>query len=198
MANQNKLFPAEEQALLLEVAAGNQAAFVRLFNAYKDRLFTIAYKVTESAPQSEEIVQDVFVKLWMGRQRLPEITRIEAYLLTAIRNHAFTALKQKARQPRVTQELTDNEATISLEIETYLQHREYQEMLQKAMQVLPPQQRQVFKLIKIEGMSREEAAASMNISPASVKVHLALAMRTVRDFCKDWMKICLIILLASK
>lgn len=183
-----------ERSCLFEISQGNQVEFTRLFNAYKDKFYTIAYKITESAALAEEIVQDVFLKIWQGREKLPQIDNLEAYLYTSIRNQTFTALRRMAKQPRVTNDLSQDDIAINDEIDAYLQVREHQIMLQMAMEKLPPQQGSVFKLIKIDGLTREEAAAKLNLSPASVKAHLALAMPTVRSFCIAWMEMHLLLL----
>jgi len=175
-----------EQQLIKEVAAGSSLAFTTLFELYKNKIFTIAFRITRSVPVAEEIVQDVFVKLWLHRERLADVAYFRAYLFTSARNETFTALKKAAKHPTFMFGLTDVEHFIDTENETSPEAADNKVMLQKAIERLPPQQAIVFRMIKLEGFSREETAEKLRLSPATVKVHLALALRSVRAFCMAW------------
>lgn len=175
-----------EKQLLKEVAAGSPSAFTALFELYKDKVFTIAFKLTRTLPVAEEIVQDVFVKMWIHRERLREVEHFSAYLFTSARNETFTVLKRAARHPQFMFGLTEAEHIIHSENDSVFEAADDRLMLQKAVERLPPQQAAVFRMIKLEGFSREEAAERLQLSPATVKAHLALALRSVRAFCTAW------------
>jgi DNA-directed RNA polymerase specialized sigma24 family protein len=72
--------PYSEKDLLHLVAQGDKVAFTRLFNNYRNKIYTIAFELTESSATAEEIVQDVFLKIWLKRASLNEVTHFQAYL----------------------------------------------------------------------------------------------------------------------
>src|SRR5690349_21151502 len=80
--------------LLHQVADGDEAAFRQLFEIYADRIYGVAFTYTKSAHLSEEIVQDVFVKLWLKRTALPDISKIADYIFIIARNRIINELRR--------------------------------------------------------------------------------------------------------
>jgi RNA polymerase sigma-70 factor (ECF subfamily) len=174
---------SNEKDLLRRIAAGDQAAFTVLFDAYKDRIYTIALRLTDSTTVAEEIVQDVFLQIWLKRDTLTAVDHFKAYLFTATRNQVFNVLKRLARHRAVAGELALDTATERSDTDTLLLDKEYQAILREAVEQLPPQQQQVYRLMKEQGLKRDQVAEQLSISPQTVKVHLAQAMRSIRAFC---------------
>lgn len=172
-----------EQALLKQVAEGDRNAFTELFNNYRNKIYSIAFELTESSTIAEEIVQDVFLKIWVKPTSLEEVTHFRAYLFTITRNYVFTALKRIARKETVEVTAMQDAPLYYHDTEDRVANNEYTRILQAAIDRLPEQQRQVYNLIKTEGLKREEAAARLQLSPETVKTHLAQAMRSIRTYC---------------
>ena len=78
--------PYTDKELLLKIAEGDQVAFSILFEQYRNRLFTYLFKITKSAETSEEIVLDVFLKIWHGKEAIIEIENIDAFLFKVAHN----------------------------------------------------------------------------------------------------------------
>lgn len=159
-----------------------EVLFSNIFNEYRDKVFSIAFRMTESADLAEDIVQDVFLQIWLKKDSLSEITHFKSYLYTATRNHVYNALKRKALQ-----EIQDDPAGHankegSFFADTDLLRKEYSLLLKQAIALLPPQQQKVYSLIKLENLKREEVAQILGLSPETVKLHLAKAQRTVRAY----------------
>lgn len=174
-----------EPGLLKAVSEGDEKAFSEIFHLYRNKIYAIAFKVTGSEALAEEVLLDVFLKVWLKRDQLPQITHFTAWLFTVTRNHIFNLLKQTAMQmapaPLMEQEEyllphADNPGAI-------LQEKEYRSVLQQAVNQLPPQQKKVYHLIKEHGLKREEAATELNLSPETVKRHLSEAMQFIRVYC---------------
>jgi RNA polymerase sigma-70 factor (ECF subfamily) len=172
-----------EKDLLQRIAAGDQAAFTALFDAYKDRIYTIALRLTDSPLIAEEIVQDVFLRIWVKRETLAAVDHFRAYLFTATRNQVFNILKRLARHHQITAELRTERTAETSDTDFLLLDKEYQAILREAVDQLPPQQVQVYRLMKEQGLKRDQVAEQLSISPQTVKVHLAQAMRSIRAFC---------------
>lgn len=175
--------PYNESEILKLVAAGDKNAFTHLYNSYRNKIYSIAFELTESAAVAEEIVQDVFLKIWVKRNSLEEVTHFRAYLFTITRNYVFTALKRIARKESIEVNAMQDAPLYYHDTENRVLNNEYTRILQAAIDRLPEQQRQVYNLIKKEGYKREEAAAVLRLSPETVKTHLAQAMRSIRTYC---------------
>jgi RNA polymerase sigma-70 factor (family 1) len=173
----------DEKELLRRVSRGEEAAFTALFDAYKDKIYSIALRMTGTVSVAEEVVQDVFLKIWLKRDGLTAVEHFRAYLFTATRNEIFNMLKRLARRRQLTGELLDIMPGETSDTDALLMDKEYQAVLREAIAQLPQQQKRVYQLMKEQGLKREEVAEQLQLSPQTVKVHLAQAMRSVRAFC---------------
>jgi RNA polymerase sigma-70 factor (family 1) len=172
-----------ERELLVRTSVGDEEAFTELFERYRNKIWTVAWKIVDSSDLAEEIVQDVFMKIWIKRQDLPQIKNFDAFLFIVARNHSFTCLKKIARGV-VKQEQPENFFPASMETpENILLEKEFVSVLEEAIKKLPNQQREVWRLVKEEGMSRQEAADALGISVNTLKVHLKRALISVRAYC---------------
>lgn len=170
----------KEKVLLHRIAAGDQGAFGELFQAYHQRLGAYIFRLTESLPAAQEIVQDVFLKIWLKRESLPEIQWFDAYLFTAARNHVFNYLRKVARERNQQQLL--QAGLDSSDAHDGGDKEQYYELLDEAIEHLPRQQKQVYLLHRREGLSHAEIAARMKLSVETVKKHMSLALRAIRDY----------------
>lgn len=173
--------PENEKWLLLRVSEGNEEAFAQLYHTYRDKIYSLAFHITRSVVVSEEIVQDSFMKVWQQQARLPEIRDFDAWLFIIARNHIYTALKKMARE--TTFVIPDDYDIIQEDdITSTIDYKQFSSLLSEAVNQLPPQQYKVYHLLKEEKLSRDDAAAQLGLSPETVKVHLARAMRTIRAY----------------
>lgn len=172
-----------EIELLRLTALGDELAFGRLFEHYKDRIYTIAFKLTRSNIISEEIVQDVFLKIWQKRADLNSIQNFSAYLFIVARNTGYKILKDTARNYKVVALSDEDQITLNNDAADLLIEKEYGMILQNAIDRLPSQQKQVYYLLKAQGYKRDEVADQLHIQPETVKFHLAQAMKNIRAFC---------------
>lgn len=169
----------EERELLCRVAKGEEAAFGILFHAYHQRLGAYIYRLTESFPATEEIVQDVFVKIWLKRATLSAVDHFDAYLFTAARNHAFNYLRKLARERAHQASLPVEEIPVETPVE---EPDERVVLLEQAISHLPRQQKNVYLLHRRQGLSHAEIAVHLHLSVETVKKHMSLALRSIRDY----------------
>ncbi|CAL1516832.1 RNA polymerase sigma-70 factor [Chitinophaga sp. MM2321] len=172
-----------EAVLIHLISQGDENAFAKLFEHYRDKIYSIALKLTRSNTLAEEIVEDVFLKIWLKRSSLGEIQNFRAYLFTITRNDVYKILKQISKNYKIAL-LTDNNPSLAHnDTEDYIMEKEYSSLLQRAIDRLPKQQKQVYQLMKEQGLKREEAADFLHLQPETVKFHLAQAMKNIRSFC---------------
>jgi RNA polymerase sigma-70 factor (ECF subfamily) len=180
---------------LRSIAAGDEAAFARLFNHYRNKIYSIGLKLSRSVIVAEEIVQDVFVKIWVKRQALQEINDFESYLFIVVRNEVYQVLQRMARQRRHLYQAGKQIDTVHNDTEQTVYSREYISLLQQAISRLPPQQKLVYEMMKEQGLKREEVASRLRLNPETVKTHLAQATRNIRAFCHAHMDLYILLLL---
>lgn len=174
-----------ENALLDLVAQGDESAFRVVFDHYRDAIFAFSLKVTRHESIAEEIVQDVFLKIWINRSGLGDIRNFADFLYIIARNHTFNSLRSLARERKLLIDTSADLQIAGVSTEAIIVQRDYDRLLLLAVGQLPPQQKLVYTLGRQQGLSREEIAAQLNISPGTVKVHMAQALRTLRAYFKN-------------
>jgi RNA polymerase sigma-70 factor (family 1) len=176
-----KAHSAVDSDLLLQISEGNEQAFQILFNINHPIVYSYAIKIIRSAYMAEEIVQEVFLKIWINREALAEINNFGAYLRVITRNYTFTVLKQIAQENALKNSVPDN-FDYQRETEDQIDFRETREILNQALNTLPPQQKLVYNMYHLQGLKKEEVAEELKISPLTVKAHLRQAVQSVRKF----------------
>ena len=174
----------DEKDLLLQVAAGDERAFKKLFDLYKERFYAVALKMTGSDQVAEDIVQDVFMKIWNKRESLADIDNPSSYLFTVVYRLVYHHYRKVALERKLLQVVPTLKDAVNTTDEMVLAHESYN-LISQAIKKLPPQQQLVFKLCKQEGLSREDVARQLQISPNTVKNHLAHALKFVRAFLQS-------------
>ncbi|WP_257657626.1 RNA polymerase sigma factor [Parapedobacter lycopersici] len=170
-----------EAELLERIAGGDELAFSELFYAYYNQIGEFVQLLTHSAAVTEEIVQDVFTKIWVDRASLSGIRRFEAYLFVLSRNHTLNHIRRLATERRRKDEYARQ---VEADLHTQEPEREeYFQLVDRAVQLLPPQQQKVFALRR-NGVKNPEIAQQMHLSIESVKKYQHLAMKFIVEFVK--------------
>lgn len=187
-----------ETELLQRIARGDEQAFARLFNNYRNKIYSTAVELIRNRQLAEEIVHDVFMIIWKRRDTLSDIRHFSAYLLTIARNEVYLAMKRTARFSNEQIGELDDTIFVNSEFSDPAIAGEYQRILAQAVEKLSPRQRQVYEMIREKEMRREEVAAALNISSETVKSNLADAMAAIRRFCLHYLKFFWWMLLLAK
>ncbi|MBC9929249.1 RNA polymerase sigma-70 factor [Chitinophaga qingshengii] len=171
-----------DSELLLQIAGADQQAFNELFERYRDRLFAYLFSVTKDREASEELVLDTFLKIWQNRATLPELDHFEAFLFHIARNKSLDFFRQLQRN-RERQTALWNimyERQTGLSADQALLKEEVLKAIRMLVAEMPPQRRMVFRLSREQGLTYEQIAQRMNISPHTVRNHLAVSLRQIR------------------
>ncbi|MBO9154393.1 RNA polymerase sigma factor [Chitinophaga sp. GCM10012297] len=182
-----------EADVLRQTAAGDEAAFRCLFDGHRNKLFAYMLRLTASPETAKDIVQDVFLKIWTDRSLLAEIRSFDAYLFTLARNHAFNLAKKSAYRNDILRSLYAGQTGASHETEQMVRYKALQDQLDKAISQLPPQQKAVFTLNRLQGLAVEDIARRLHISEGTVKKHLSLATQALKGIIRQDPAIVLII-----
>lgn len=169
----------DERELLARIAKGDERAFKTLFEGYYHNLGKYVFQLTGSVSVAEEIVQDAFIKVWLKKEYLVEVKNFSNYLFILCRNHTYNEMQKKATErnfiDRLSLRITDqhnneNPDTLS---------EKYRELVEEAIEKLPPQAQKVYLMSRDERMKYEEIAQALQISPVTVKKHIQYANKFI-------------------
>ena len=173
---------------MTEVVEINTTVLNTLFKTHYDELCRYAYSILKNQDVAEDVVQQLFIKLWEKRSTIGEIENIRPYLFRSTFNMSLNEQKRMQRIPKSDEDfiqkssLPSNENTSSL-----LESNELQARIAAAMMVLPEKCREVFYLSRNEQLSYKEIAKQMKISPKTVENQVGKALRIMREELKDYL-----------
>ena len=172
----------DEKELLIKLQSGDRVSFERLYNTYSDRIYSKLLKLTKAEDIADELLQDTFVKLWDKRHLINPDLYFKAWLYKVAENELYQFYRKVARDKKLQAHIIDTftEAYSHTEEDIYL--KESRELLNRAIDQLSPQRKEVFNLCKIEGKSYDEAASLLGISPSTVSNHLVKANTSIRKY----------------
>lgn len=168
-----------ERELLDKIATGDEQAFRILFEGYYQNLGKYVFQLTGSVFIAEEIVQDVFIKVWLKKEFLVEVKNFSNYMFILCRNQTYNEMQKKATErnfiDRLSHRINDqikneNPDTLS---------EKYRELIEGVIEKLPPQAQKVYLMSRDERMKYEEIAQTLNISPVTVKKHIQYANKFI-------------------
>jgi len=187
-----------EKLLIKQVIEGNEKAFRKLFDTYRNDLYKFSLSMVVSKTYAEEIVQDVFLKVWMKRKTLKPELSIKSYLFTITRNKNISFLKKAANNQKLREEIFYKSQKSFNSTERYIREAELEIIKQEALDLLPPRRRVIFEMSRNEGKSYEEIADELGISQNTVRNQMSMALETLRDFLLKNRDLALALLLFSK
>jgi RNA polymerase sigma-70 factor (ECF subfamily) len=183
MSEQKSLNSKSGKELLLRLAMEDKEAFSSIYYEYKDKLYGFAYGLTNSVERSEDLVHDVFLKLWLNRKSAAEIENLNAWLFRSAQNQLIDAVRRFSKSILVfseyfkTREEVDNSTPVDV-----LLTKELKEKLEEAVRHLPPQQQKIFFMHREEGLSHSEIAKRLNLSVSTTQNHINRAFAGIRRY----------------
>ena len=171
-----------EKGLLLQLAAGDDAAFQQIYFLYSRRLYGNLLKLVKSEVIAQEILQDAFIKIWEYRSNIDPEKSFRSYLFRIAENMVCNFYSKASRDKALLKKLIESSANEYSHVEEAVMFREESKLLHAAIEELPPQRRQVFKLCKIEGKTYHEVGSLLNISVSTVSDHIVKANRFLKEY----------------
>lgn len=164
------------------IASGDRAAFEALFRLHYRPLCAFALGYLKDSDRAEDLVQDLFFRLWLDREKLVINTSVKAYLYASVRNRCLNAVKAGAKVRALNEEVDDR---IGEEERSEDEHTERIARVQAAIEALPEERRKVFKLSRYEGLKYHEIAERLGISVKTVENQMGKALRSLRVDLSD-------------
>ncbi len=178
MTKQTQVSDAELAGLI----SGEMHCFEKVYEMYKDRIFYYALKLTKSEELAEEVVQDVFIKIWTNRKKIDPQYSFSSFVFRIAHNHAINILKRISYE-KVAKERISKTATVSVsDTEDYVIFKEYMGIVADAIEQLPPKRKSIFNLSRTKGISHDDIACEMGISKNTVKSQLVKATKSIKTY----------------
>lgn len=168
---------SNEQALIIQLKEGSEAAFAELYNAYSEVLYSFLIKLGVQGEDCKDVIQQTFVKLWEHREGLKEGLSLQSYLITIAKNDIYNTIKKRLVEKK--HQTVPQEAD-----EKALQMSEVRDLLQNILRELPHKRREVFAMSRIDGYSNQEIAEILNISKSTVENHINHSTRQLKGLLK--------------
>ncbi len=170
----------EEAKLISLLNEGSQYAFQVIYDSHRDRIHRVAMRYLKSQVSAQEVIQDVFMKLWTEREKIKTDSPVEAWLFTVAKNNILNRVKKMAKewkalsQYKITAQSEDNS------LQEKIADNDYNLFLESALQSLSEKQLEVYRLAREENLSYIKIAEQLEISPLTVKTHMSRALKHLR------------------
>jgi RNA polymerase sigma-70 factor (ECF subfamily) len=173
-----------DKELIRRLKKGDIDAFSRIFYAYSSKLYHFAYGYLKSKEDAEEMVQEIFSKIWDKRADIKEEYEFRSYLFSIAFNYIKKHFRSKALINKYAEFATTNNQE-SEQIQEDVNYASLKLRVDQLVDQMPEKRKSVFFKSRVEGKNSKEIAAEMNISPSTVENHLNQALRFLRLHLKD-------------
>lgn len=169
--------------LLEGISKGDQHSFGELVTRQWPQVYGTALRLTRSPEEAKDLAQDMFLKLWENRHKLPGVKNINTFIYVAARNLVMDHLEKKVLTTVNIEYLVDyfQESNVA-DGQRRLEFKELENAISGAIQALPEKVREVFVLHRFEGLNHAEIAKKLGISEVSSKTYIVRALKDIRQY----------------
>lgn len=188
---------AEEQNIVDAIRLDDRRAFEQVFRESYRPLTAYAFRFVRELPTAENIVQDVFLKLWQNRRQLVITTSLAHYLFRSVRNHSLNHLdKTKVRSEYLRMQIdrTEDDEDYS----AFYPEIGLLDKIETAIRALPTKRQEIFRMAREEGLKYREIADQLNLSVKTVETQMTLALKQLRDALKEYHHLVLFLLFQGR
>lgn len=171
-----------EYELLCQLRDGKATAFEHFYQLHSRILYNNILYLVKDREVSKELLQDLYLKIWEHRAALNPDKPFKSYLFTIARNLVYDYFRRVSLDKRMMVIMMANAAELYNPVEDGIDYKDSRDSLEKAIELLPAQSKNVFVLCKIEGKSHEEISRELGISISTVNNHMVKANKIVRDY----------------
>ena len=184
-----------ERQLVIQLKDGNQASFQELYHTYAPKLFAFSRKYLSSQEDAEEIVQEVFLRIWEKKENVDENQSFSSYVIQAAKHRIYNGFRKKVNEQAYLDFLihADNLSKNFTDLDV-----EYQEVKRKAeyaINSMPPKRKEIFRLSRDGGLKNKEIAEKLQISIKTVENQMSQALKYLREELSEYQMLIFIFLI---
>ncbi|MDP9077771.1 MAG: sigma-70 family RNA polymerase sigma factor [Bacteroidota bacterium] len=168
--------------LIKQLQQGDERAFTLLYDQYSKPIYRNILRLVKDQEIAQELLQDLFLRVWERRAAIKIEGSFKSYLYKVSENLVYKHFRKIAQDNRLVEKLIASSVQYETNVEDSIVSRETIELLQKAIDNLSPQRKQIYTLCKLEGKSHEEVSKELGISTSTVNNHIVKANHAVKHF----------------
>ena len=173
----------DEAKLVEQIIDGDEEAFKKLYLKYIDQIYNFVLSICKSPELSSDVCHEVFVKVWSLREKLISENSFKSFLFTIAKNHVLNVIKRASKQREIYYQIKRNmDHSQQRFVEEEFLYSELSDLVNSAIDILPPQRRKIYELSRIEGLTHHEIAEKMGISKGTVNVQLVKALKALKNY----------------
>lgn len=173
-----------DKELFLKVADGDEAAFETLFHRFVPQIQPVLLGMVHSKAVAEDLIQDIFLNIWINRYKLPEIESPSNWIFKIVYNRTYTWLEQQAVRQKAHQNILSTQPSElnSIHTEQSVSFAETARLVQQAIQTLPPKTKQIYIMSREAGLKNPDIAEALGVSVNTVKNTLVKAGKIIKEY----------------
>lgn len=179
----DKKINIEDYLLVKQLSNGNERAFEKLYQKYRNDIYAFSFSLLKSEFNAEEILQDVYLNVWQNKHKLNPNLSFKSFIFTCAKNACLNLLKRAVYEQTMKDAIFYKiNTTSSTNILDRIINDEYEILRKKAIKKLPPKRKIIFKMSREEGKSYEDISKELNISISTVKNQMSKALEFIKNF----------------
>ena len=167
---------------ILALKEGDEKAFVAIYKRFFIKLYGYTISLIKSNELAEDIVQEVFLKVWTNRKSIDTSKSFKAYLYTITQNQTFNVLKKIVHDKKLCQELYLTQKQSICNTDKSLLESEMAQIEKKILETLPPKRRRIFVMSRMEGKSYQEISNELGLSKQTVKNQISHSLKIITSY----------------
>jgi RNA polymerase sigma-70 factor, ECF subfamily len=170
----------EEKELIISIIEGEYIAFEKIYNLYVKKVYYFALRYLRNNLDAEEMVQEVFTKIWENRSNLNPDLSFSGYLLTITKNTIFNENRKKVNHQAYCDYVLNYLQMNMRDLEREIIYQDLMEKVNKSISNLPPKRQEIFRLSRLGGLSHKEISLKLDISEKTIETHMRLALKDLK------------------
>lgn len=177
----NPLTKQEEKELLIRLIEGDNEAFEKIYYYYVERVYYFAFRYIKNSDDTEEIVQEVFTRMWENRRNINVEMSFSGYLLATAKNTIFNQHRKKVNHQAYCNYIITYLQKNIQNVENEIEFNDLMDLLNRTIAGLPPKRQEIFRLSRFQGLPYKEISKQLSISEKTIETHIRLALRDIKS-----------------
>lgn len=176
-----------EKVLIKKLKQGDKDAFSTIFSAYYNNLVLFAINFTHEICSAEEIVQDIFIKIWEERDLININVSLKSYLIKAVQNECIDWFRHLKITEKYNAEITRKNYFFEYDTDNYILRSELESQIDSSIEKLPVDIKIAFCMSRYDGLKYIEIAKKLNVSVRTIEVRISKALKLLHNDLKDYL-----------